>query len=181
MFTGLFVPFFSVANYAREVQGASFEESTNYILVLNGVGVVSRLLPGILSLRIGTYNVYCFAMGSTALVVYFWTAVTSKSGLIVWTIFFSLCMGGIQSLFPAALSTLRFEPLKQGTRTGMMTAVVSFGALIGPPVASKFVSQGHWVSAELFAASCILGGLLFTLVARELKRREQGWSLLCAM
>ncbi|RMY34477.1 hypothetical protein D0865_14174, partial [Hortaea werneckii] len=181
VFTGLFVPFFSVANYAREVQGASFEESTNYILVLNGVGVVSRLLPGILSLRIGTYNVYCFAMGSTALVVYFWTAVTSKSGLIVWTIFFSLCMGGIQSLFPAALSTLRFEPLKQGTRTGMMTAVVSFGALIGPPVASKFVSQGHWVSAELFAASCILGGLLFTLVARELKRREQGWSLLCAM
>ncbi|KAI7712557.1 hypothetical protein KC353_g8172 [Hortaea werneckii] len=71
VFTGLFVPFFSVANYAREVQGASFEESTNYILVLNGVGV--------------------------------------------------------------------------GTRTGMMTAVVSFGALIGPPVASKFVSQGHWI------------------------------------
>lgn len=175
------MPFFSVSNYAREVQEASFEESTNYVLVLNGVGVVSRLLPGVLSLRIGTYNVYCFAMGSTALVVYCWTAVTSKGGLIAWTVLFSLYMGGIQSLFPAALSTLRFDPSKQGTRMGMMTTVVSFGALIGPPVASKFVSQDDWISAEVFAASCILGGLLFTLVARELKRKEQGWTLLCVM
>ncbi|KAK4153613.1 hypothetical protein C8A00DRAFT_33633 [Chaetomidium leptoderma] len=69
-FTGVFFPFFYLASYARDIQNLSNPDSLNLLLVLNGVGVVGRLLPGFLALRFGTFNVFTTLVAATSLTLY---------------------------------------------------------------------------------------------------------------
>lgn len=179
-FVGLFFPFFYLASYARDIQHLSYSDSLNLLLVLNGVGIVGRLVPGFLALWFGTFNVFTTLVATTALTMYFWAAVSSLEGLYVWTVFFSLSMGGIQSLFPAALAALKFDAQKQGTRMGMVFAVIGFGILIGPPISGMLVknSGGRYLTAQVFSGSCMVAGLLLLLAAREVKRRRDGLKLM---
>jgi predicted MFS family arabinose efflux permease len=179
-FIGVFVPFFFLTTYARDVQGLSYVSSLNLVLVLNGIGVIGRLLPGILAYYLGMLNVFTFMVIFSSLSMYTWIAVSSTTGLYVWTAFYSLFFGGIQSLLPAALTSLNSDPQKQGTRLGMVFGVLSFGALIGTPVAGALISSsgGSYVDAQVFAGTCLVGGGLLLLAAREVKRRKVAGNLL---
>lgn len=157
----------------------SYPESLNLLLVLNGVGILGRLIPSYLADRFGMMNVFTATVFLSSLSIYTWIAVSSISGLYVWTVFYSLFFGGIQSLSPAALASLTSDLRKQGTRMGMNFGVLSFGALIGTPVAGALISGsgGRYLGAQVFSASCIAGGAVCFLVARECKRREVGGGL----
>jgi MFS family permease len=150
---------------------------------LNGVGVVARIYPGFLALYVGTFNVFAGLVGATALIIYCWAAVSSLGGLYAWTVFFSLSMGGVQSLFPAALAALKFDAQRQGTRMGMMSAVLGIGCLIGPPISGELIkkSGGSYLTAQMFSASCMVGGLVILVAAREVKRRREGLKLLAVI
>ncbi|EWY79900.1 hypothetical protein FOYG_16965 [Fusarium oxysporum NRRL 32931] len=125
-FIGVFFPFFYLSKYAQDIQGLSYSDSLNLVLVLNGVGIVARVFPSIIALWVGTFNVFTTLVATSALMMYCWAAVPSLQGLYIWTVFFSLSMGGIQSLLPAALAALKFDSQKQGTRMGMVFAVIAF-------------------------------------------------------
>jgi predicted MFS family arabinose efflux permease len=179
-FIGIFFPFFYLASYARDIQHLSYPDSLNLLLVLNGVGVVARLFPGFLALWLGTYNVFITLVAITSLTLYCWAAVSSLGGLYAWTVFFSLSMGGVQALFPAALAALKFDARKQGTRMGMLFAVIGFGCLIGPPISGVLIrnSDGDYVDAQMFSGSCMVAGLALLVAAREVKRGREGLKLL---
>jgi predicted MFS family arabinose efflux permease len=174
------VPFFFVATYARNIQGLTYMESSNLLLVLNGVGILGRLLPSYLADRWGMVNVFTVMVFLSALAIYAWIAVSSVVGLYVWTVFYSMFFGGIQSLSAAALASLNSDLQKQGTRMGMSFAVLSFGALIGTPVAGALISSsnGSYVGAQVFAGTCLSAGAAFFLAAREVKRRKVRGSIL---
>lgn len=152
-------------------------------MVLNGAGIIARLYPGFLALSVGTFNIFVILVGATSLTIYCWAAVSSLQGLHVWTVFFSLSMGGIQSLFPAALAALKFDPQKQGTRMGMVFAIIGLGALIGPPISGLLVSNsgGSYRNSQMFSASCMIAGLMLLVAAREVKRRREGWEFFAKM
>ena len=173
-YTGAFVPFFFLATYARDIQGMTCIESLDLLLILNGVGILGRLIPSFLADRMGMLNVFTAMVFLSSVSIYTWTAVNSAAGLYVWTVFYSLFFGGIQSLSPAALTSLNSDLSKQGTRMGMVFGVLSFGALIGTPVAGALISGsgGSYVKAQLFAGSCLAGGGVLFLAARETKRRK---------
>jgi predicted MFS family arabinose efflux permease len=156
----------------------SYTESLNLVLVLNGVGILGSLIPSYLADRFGILNVFTAMVVLSSLSIYTWIAVSSVTGLYVWVVFYSLFFGGIQSLSPAALSSLTSDLRKQGTRMGINFGVLSFGALIGTPVAGALVSAsgGSYVGAQAFGASCLAAGAVFFVVARECKRRKMaGW------
>jgi MFS family permease len=92
-------------------------------------------------------------------------------------------MGGVQSLFPAALAALKFDAQRQGTRMGMMSAVLGIGSLIGPPISGELIkrSGGSYLTAQMFSASCMVGGLVILVAAREVKRRREGLKLLAVI
>ncbi|KAH7130185.1 riboflavin transporter MCH5 [Dendryphion nanum] len=171
-YTGAFVPFFFLITYARDIQGLSYSESLNLLLVLNGIGILGRLFPSYLADRLGMLNVFTAMVFLGSLAMYTWIAVSSVTGLYVWTIFYSLFFGGIQSLSPAALTSLNSDLQKQGTRMGMNFGVLSFGALVGTPVAGALISgnNGSYVGAQSFAASCMAAGAVCFAIAREYKR-----------
>ncbi|EKG09051.1 hypothetical protein MPH_13961 [Macrophomina phaseolina MS6] len=171
-FTGAFVPFFFLATYARDIRGLSYPASLNLLLVLNGVGILGRLFPSFLAYRFGMLNVFIAMVILSSLAIYTWIAVSSVGGLYAWTVFYSLFFGGIQSLSPAALTSLNSDLQKQGTRMGMVFGVLSFGTLIGTPVAGAMISSsgGSYVRAQIFAGTCLAAGGICFIVAREVKR-----------
>ncbi|KAH7150666.1 riboflavin transporter MCH5 [Fusarium sp. MPI-SDFR-AT-0072] len=180
VYIGVFFPFFYLTPYARDILGLSYTKSLNLVLVLNGVGLVGRVLPSLLALRLGIYNVFAISVLATSLAQYCWSAVSSLEGLYIWTVFFSLAMGGIQSLSPAALAALKFDAQKHGSRMGMAFAVLSIGVLIGPPISGVLIksNDGRYLRAQLFSASSLLAGFILLVVAREFKRRRDSQKFL---
>lgn len=173
---GVYFAFYYLASYARDIQGMSYTTSLNLLLILNGMGYLGRLLPNHIADRIGTLNVFVPLAGTSALLMYAWMAVSSPAGLYVWAVFYGTTAGGIQSMFPAALSALTTDPRRQGTRIGMVFTIVSFAVLIGSPIGGAILTamDGSYVGAQAFAGSCLVAGMGLLSTAREVKRRKAG-------
>ncbi|KAH7118474.1 riboflavin transporter MCH5 [Dactylonectria macrodidyma] len=171
-FIGVFFPIFYLASYARNVLGLTYTESLNLLLVLNGIGIIGRLAPSFAAPYVGALNLFIGHVAITALIIYLWSTVTTLQGLYAWTVFFSLGMGGIQSLGPSALGGVKFDVQRQGTLLGMVYSVTGFGVLIGPQVSGTLVSGGSYLNAQIFAATCMTMGVAVLVAAREVKRRR---------
>lgn len=158
----------------------SYIDSLNLLLVVNGVGIVGRILPNVIADRCGTLTIFIPTAAASALIMFAWTAVSSINGLYAWTAICGIPIGGIQSMFPSALAALTTDPRKQGTRIGMVFTVVSFSVLTGPPIEGALISAmgGQYLAAQLFAGGNLLLGTVFLVATRETKRRKIGLGLL---
>lgn len=171
-FWGLYVGFFYVGSFSRNIIGVSETVSIDLLMVMNGVGIVGRLVPNLLSDRFtGPLNLLIPFSGVTAVVAYCWSAVRDLSGLWSFAVFYGLFAAGIQSLFPATLSTLTTDLKKIGVRMGMVLSIVAVAALIGSPIAGALVSadNGGYLSAQMFMGSAIIAGTVILVGARVSK------------
>ncbi|OLN90170.1 Riboflavin transporter MCH5-like protein 22 [Colletotrichum chlorophyti] len=175
-FWGTYFAFHYIAAYSRDILGLSYTDSLNLLLVLNGVGAFGRILPAQVADVIGTINVFAPMAFSTGTIMYCWMGVRSTTGLYVWAVFYGFSVGGVQSLFPAVLSSLTTDPQKQGTRMGMVFTVVSFACLTGSPIAGAIVNSqnGKYMGAQGFAGSCMILGMICVVTARICKTRKMG-------
>lgn len=171
-FWGLYVGFFYVGSFSRNIIGVSETVSIDLLMVMNGVGIVGRLVPNLLSDRFtGPLNLLIPFSGVTAVVAYCWSAVRDLSGLWSFAVFYGLFAAGIQSLFPATLSTLTTDLKKIGVRMGMVLSIVAVAALIGSPIAGALVSadNGGYLYAQMFMGSAIIAGTVILVGARVSK------------
>ncbi|CAI7575302.1 unnamed protein product [Penicillium discolor] len=147
-FWGLYVGFFYIGSFSRNIIGVSSDRSIDLLLVMNGVGLVGRLVPNLLADRYtGPLNLLIPFSFATALVGYCWAAVN------------------------ATLSTLTTDMKKIGVRMGMVLSVVAVAALIGSPIAGELVirDDGEYLYAQMFMGSAILLGGLTLIGARVIK------------
>lgn len=109
-----------------------------------------------------------------SLVTFCWIAVDSEGGLYGWALVYGFVGGGIQSLFPAALSSLTTNLKMAGTRIGMVFTIVSFAVLTGPPIAGELIqrNKGEYLYAQIFAGITVSIGGCFLAAARLAKNRE---------
>jgi MFS family permease len=105
-----------------------------------------------------------------------WIPVSTPGGMYAWSVFYGIAAGGIQSLFPAGLSSLTTDLRKQGTRMGMTFTIVSFAVLTGPPLAGAIISRmdGRYAGAQAFAGATLLVGCGFQVAARLARSRRTG-------
>ena len=110
----------------------------------------------------------------TAVTTFCWIAVKSQGGLYGWAVVYGFVGGGIQSLFPSALSNLTTDVKMRGTRMGMIFTIVSFAVLTGPPIAGQLIEKkgGGYEYAQLFAALDMVIGGLFLAAARVANTRK---------
>lgn len=101
---------------------------------------------------------------------------SSPGGLYAWTVFYGIAAGGIQSLFPAGLSSLTTDLRRSGTRMGMVFTINSFATLTGPPIAGAIISRcrGEYYGAQVFAGCVLLVGGGFMVAARAARQRRVG-------
>ncbi|OGM48907.1 putative monocarboxylate permease [Aspergillus bombycis] len=160
-FWGLYFAFYYVGAFGRSVIGLSYSDSTNLIIVTNGVGIVGRLIPAFLAdVYFGPLNtIIPLALGAS-LMMFCWIAVHSVGGLYAFAVLYGMFSNGVQGLWPSTLSSLTPDLSKTGVRIGMGFTVVSFACLTGPPLGGALIAR-----ADGYIGAQIWGGLTFVLGA----------------
>jgi predicted MFS family arabinose efflux permease len=172
LFWGLYFAYFYVGKFGRSVVGLSQSSSINLLIILNGVGFFARIVPGFIADRVtGPVNMFIFFGLSSGLILLCWVAVHDHAGLIGFSITYGIFGGGIQSLFPASVSTLTTDLKKAGTRLGMVFSVASFAAVTGPPLAGALIQQnnGNYLYAQMWGGASMIAGCLTLVAARIAK------------
>ncbi|KAF1936997.1 MFS general substrate transporter [Clathrospora elynae] len=166
---GQYFAFYYISSYAVDILGLPYGTSINVLLVLNGIGVIGRLVPSYFADKYtGPYNIlipFCFV---SAFVLYFWPLVKSEGGLYGWAIAYGFFVAGFQGIFPAAMTTLTKDMSKLGTRNGQGLAVIGLGTFIGPPIAGALIQNygGEYLSAQMFAGTSVLLGSCILVIGR---------------
>ncbi|KAL4882347.1 major facilitator superfamily domain-containing protein [Aspergillus karnatakaensis] len=175
-FWGLYIGFFYIGSFSRDIIGVSTSTSINVLLLMNGIGLLGRVIPNKMAdIYTGPLNMLIPFSFCTGLVALCWAGVHNLSGVYGFAAFYGLVAAGIQSLFPATLSTLTTDLKKMGARMGMIMSVVGVAALIGSPIAGALVQHGDgdYLYAQMFMGSVILAGTLCLTAARVAK---VGWA-----
>ncbi|KAJ5965974.1 hypothetical protein N7481_012688 [Penicillium waksmanii] len=147
-FWGLYVAFFYIGSFSRNVIGVDQTTSIDLLMVMNGVGIWCDGSGGLL---LGCREGYVGVMGIRG---------------VLWSV---RC--GYPIAFPATLSTLTTDMKKTGVRMGMVLSVVAIAALIGSPIAGALVQldNGGYLYAQMFMGSAIIAGTLTLIAARIVK------------
>lgn len=133
-FWGLYFAFFYVGSYGRNILDMSYSDSIDLLLAMVATGFLWRLLPNYFADRLGAVNVMLPFACLCAIMMYAWTGVHSRASLFVFAIIYGCASAGLQSMFPAGLSSLTTDMKKAGVRMGMGFTIVSFACLTGPPL-----------------------------------------------
>ncbi|KAI9811784.1 MAG: hypothetical protein M1826_003095 [Phylliscum demangeonii] len=167
---GLYIAFYFIGSFGRDVLHLSRSASISLILIMNGVGLFGRLIPNHYGgdRWLGPLNTLITVVAAGAVLLYGWMGVHSPAGLVAFAVCYGFVAGGIQSLFPATISSLTPDPAHAGVRMGMVFSLVSFACLTGPPIAGALIQrdQGRYRGAQLFAASALAAGGLVLVAAR---------------
>ncbi|KAI0474940.1 MFS general substrate transporter [Xylariaceae sp. FL0804] len=178
VFWGLYVPFYYLPAFSQTqpTPPLGYEESLNLLLILNGIGLFGRTIPNWLADRVGALSVMAPVALVGAVALLSWIAVTTPAQLYVWAAFYGIAGGGLQGLFPAALSSLTTDLRRRGTRMGMAFTIVSFAVLTGNPIAGALVTAcgGRYLGAQLFTGCSLLVGTCFIAAARTARMRRSG-------
>jgi MFS family permease len=144
---------------------------------MNGVGYAGRIIPNyIADIKTGPLNAMIPIAFVAGIMLYGWAGVRDRSGMIAFSVIYGLFTAGIQSLFPAALSSLTTDMSKAGVRMGMGFSIVSIAVLTGPPLAGALIQSdgGRYLHAQMFSGTVLTAGGVTLLMARIAKT---GWKL----
>jgi len=164
VFWGLYPAYYYIGEYAVTVIGLPYSQSVNFLIILNGIGIIGRLVPPYFADRYtGSTNMMVPFVLLSGITLYCWAAISSESGLWAFSVFYGLFSSAINGLFPSAISSLTKDISKMGVRMGMVFTILSFAVLTGSPIAGALISArgGNFVGMEMFTAtSMVLGGLV---------------------
>jgi MFS family permease len=169
---GQYFGFYYIGSFTLEVLDLPYSTSVNVLMIMNGVGLVGRIIPGYLADRkFGGYNTLIPFVFASAIVMYCWSLVTTESGLYAFAILYGFTCAGFQGLFPSTLGSLTKDLSKVGVRNGMGFAFVGIAALTGPPISGALVQQagGNYLTAQMWAGSMIVAGGVMMVLGRIAK------------
>ena len=172
VFWGLYFAFYYIGSFGRDILNLSRNDSVNLLLILNGVGLFGRLIPAYLADKyFGPLNLIGPVTLIAGVLLYCWAAVSSSNGLNAFAVVYGLFAAGIQSLFPATLSSLTTDLKKSGVRMGMCFSVVSLACLTGSPIAGALIEKdgGRYLHAQLYAGSIMVVGSALLVMTRVAK------------
>jgi len=121
---GLFVPFFYIVEYARGIFKAEYL-SFYLPAFMNAGGVVGRVLPAIVSDRIGRFNLLVpSTLLSGLFCVTLWLGADSPIRVIMFCILYGFSSGSFISLITPCIAQIS-EIREIGTRIGLLYTVIS--------------------------------------------------------
>ncbi|KAI1370549.1 MFS general substrate transporter [Hypoxylon crocopeplum] len=159
--------FYYIASFGREALGLSYSSASIMVILINGAGILFRVIPPIIADRVGPINVMFPVTLAWAIVAFCWLAVDSIPGLYVFTCFYGICCGSFQCLVATAVTSITKRLDTVGTRLGMAFGISSFAALTGPPIggAIQAACGGKFTGAQAWAAIMgFIGFLCFGIV-----------------
>jgi hypothetical protein len=174
VFWGAYFAYFYLGSYGRSIIHLPYTESIDLLIVLNAMGVVGRIGPGLVADWIGAHNSLIPIVAINSLCLFAWMGVDSKGGLYAWACIYGIVGAAIQSLFPTALSNLTTDLRMAGTRMGMVFTMLSFATLTGSPIAGQLIQRkgGEYEYGQIFAGTVMSVGCCFLIAARYATNRK---------
>ncbi|KNZ79277.1 Riboflavin transporter MCH5 [Termitomyces sp. J132] len=174
LYAGIYFPIFFLQLNAI-TNGVTPNVALNSLLILNGASSVGRILPGLLVLRIGIFNVMIPCALVSGLLAFCTAALRDVAGTVVFAILYGFFSGAYVSLLSPMVASLAEKDSEIGARLGICFTFTGAGACDGfwTPIAGALLSKNFiWWRPSLFSGLCVTtGGLLFfltrTLVARK--------------
>ncbi|KAF2674511.1 MFS transporter, MCP family, solute carrier family 16, member 10 [Microthyrium microscopicum] len=178
--SAIYFVFYYIGSFARDTIGISYIGSLNLVIVLNGVGIPARIIPGIIADRyLGVLNTHIPLICASVVLLYSWTAISSLGGFYTFTVIYGMIAGGWQSLFPTAIASLSDDLSRAGTRLGMAFSSIALAALVGGPIGGQLIAKGdgYWPGI-VWCATTTLVGCVFVIAARIVKYGTT-WKVKC--
>jgi predicted MFS family arabinose efflux permease len=155
-----YISFFSLE------QGILNNEMAFYLVPILNVGsLFGRVLPNVISDKIGPFNIVTPCALATALVLFCLMAAKNEAAVIVLALLGGFFSGVFIAMPPACFIPLIKDKSKIGTRIGMAYGIISFSLLIGGPGAGAILGtakpldwDGIWA---LGGATICVSGLIF--------------------
>jgi MFS family permease len=172
VFWGLYIGFFYIGSYATNALHVSESTSINLIMVMNAVGLVSRIIPCFfVDMWTGPINLLVPFSLLSAIIAYAWAGVDSVGGLYAFSVVYGVVTAAVQGIFSVALTTLTADLKKTGVRYGMVLSILSISVLTGTPIAGALiqVDNGGYLYLQMFMGSSMLAGTLALAGARIAK------------
>ncbi|KAF2267496.1 MFS transporter, MCP family, solute carrier family 16, member 10 [Lojkania enalia] len=160
----VYTVFYYIASFARDELGMSYEVSLNLVIIVNGIGIPARILPGYVADQfLGVLNTMAICLALNVIMLWAWLGVNSIPSFYVFTVIFGLASASFQSLFPTTIATLSDDLMKTGTRLGMAFTTIAFSALVSGPIAGALLKLGGgytvpicWASASALVGTCLV-------------------------
>ncbi|KAH8897910.1 MFS general substrate transporter, partial [Thozetella sp. PMI_491] len=161
---GLYVPFSFLPTFAKE-RGLADDNLSLYLIAIMNVGsLFGRVIPSLAATRTGPLNMIILTAVATSLAGGSLLLVNSLPALLMISILYGFSTGAYFALQPVTLISLCPDPARLGSRVGMASAFLAFGALPTSTVAGALLDavgfQGVWLWG---AATTGLGGALMAL------------------
>ncbi|KAL1920215.1 uncharacterized protein VTP21DRAFT_1361 [Calcarisporiella thermophila] len=168
IFYSVFIPYFYIQIFA-DFEGVSANYTASLLPVLNGLGILARVLPGFLADHYGCLNILVpTTFISASLIFVLWLPSRTAPAVIAFSALYGLFSGGFISLLPAYIA--KISPIeKYGARLGMVYAFASIANLIGPPTAGtliKSVDQTSFNHLIIFTGIVQLFGSVVWIIVR---------------
>ncbi|KAJ4344708.1 uncharacterized protein N0V89_012452 [Didymosphaeria variabile] len=166
-----------VASFARDELGMPYTQSLNLVIILNGVGLPFRILPGfVCDHYLGPLNMFSLCTFFATVILFCWLGVNSISTYYTFIAFYGIFAAAFQSLFSTAIMSLSHDITKTGTRLGMAMTVIGFSALVGGPLSGAILKAKKSLQELLHSTSFykIYPG---KPVLQKLRRCSRNWSL----
>ncbi|EER24620.1 hypothetical protein D8B26_005030 [Coccidioides posadasii str. Silveira] len=167
-FMGLYQPFFYVQTFAIQNSITNSNLGFYILAIMNSTSAFGRIIPGILSDKIGPMNVMLPCAFVSSLLCFCIIPVKNAAGLIVLMALYGFFSGTFVSSPTSIVVHLSTHSRgKIGTRLGQCFGVVSFGLLIGTPVGGVVYKQHGFSSLWILAGVLIAASGAILLTSRK--------------
>src|SRR5258706_368652 len=120
-------------------------------------------MPAALASYTGPINILIPFTFLSCILLWTWIGVTDQRGVIIFDVIYGIVLASAQGMFPPSLGSLTTDMTKMGVRMGMVFTIVSFGLLIGTPIAGALiqVDEGRYLYAQIYAGMSLVVGMVF--------------------
>lgn len=168
-FAGVFIPFFYVQQYSREMANTSANLAFYTLTVMNAGSIFGRVIPGLVADQIGTMNTLIICGPMTLTLAFSWLAIHDTVGILIFSGLYGFASGGFLSLQSATVAHMCPKLDRVGTWLGMVAFSSGLGILIGNPAAGAILANGSWAGIQCFTGAFSMIGVVFILAARWAK------------
>lgn len=164
----IYYALYYVSSFAVEAIGLPFSRATNFLIIINGVGIPARLVPGLIADKYGPLNTVLPITWTLIVVTWCWIAVHTQAGLYAWVVIYGMNVSALQCLIPPTVAYLTTDMRMIGTRLGMVFSIMGFAGLSGPPIGGAIQSAmgGSFLGSQIWAAASSLVCAIVLTMAR---------------
>ena len=133
---------------------------------MNSASVFGRILPNFIADKIGPMNIIVPCALMSGVIIFCLIPVTTPASIIVLSVLYGFFSGSFVSLPPTILVHMTENRGLIGTRMGMCFSIVSFGVLIGTPIAGAILTSKGFTAMWIYGGSMTIAGGIIMLFSR---------------